>query len=241
MVERDDSMAKDENIKEEKKDRKLLFNRQVNYMIIQKLWRYIDRKYPNIYKGESLYERVGIQPNAYSRILTANTYQYVNLGKMWGFQNSKLKLFGLSKEIMTGKERIEIDDITIEDWKNYLEDRYGYDFDGKPIEKKEEHIRKSDMAYFNKGIKQSFDKLKEDKKDSRDISKLYYYLKNNATIDEYIPDKEMKDLKAALLQINVNHIEDCESTLRNEVKELLETKLHDTTIILEYMSLKGKK
>ncbi|MBU5332730.1 hypothetical protein KQI61_10995 [Anaerocolumna aminovalerica] len=66
-------------------------------------------------------------------------------------------------------------------------------------------------------------------------------MKNNATIDEYIPDKEMKELKTALLQINVNHIEDCESTLRNEVKELLETKLHDTTIILDYMKLKNKK
>ncbi|MBU5334308.1 hypothetical protein KQI61_19185 [Anaerocolumna aminovalerica] len=169
-------MAKDENkeekikekkIKEEKKDRALLFNRQVNYMIIQKLWKYIGRKYPNIYKGESLYERIGIKPNAYSRILKANTYQYVNLKKIWEFQNSKLKLFGLSEKIMTGEERIEIEDITIEDWKNYIEDRYGYDFDGEPVDKKEKYIRKSDMAYFNKCIEKSFDKLREDKKDSR--------------------------------------------------------------------------
>lgn len=212
---------------------KILFNRQVNYIIIQKLWKYLERKYPGFNNGETLYDRLDITANMYSRILTANTYQRVDLDKKWKVQNSKLKRIGLSEEIMTGREMLIIDDITKDDWVSYIRYRYDKDIDGN-----DEYIRKSYMAYFNRKIASLFATLVEDKKAEKDISKLYYFLKNNVSVNEYIPDREMNELRNALLQIKIEHIKDCETKIRQEVKELLVKRLHEVTIIMEYIELK---
>ena len=50
----------------------ILRNRQVNYLIIEKLW-----EHHNKGKGkDEFYEMIGIDKNAYTRIRTADTYTF---------------------------------------------------------------------------------------------------------------------------------------------------------------------
>ena len=83
------------------------FNSQVNYIIIEKLWKYM-HPHEDI---QNLYELLDINKNAYSRIRTAKEYQCVNLENRWNRKNSPISLMGLSKEIMTGQVMMEIDGI----------------------------------------------------------------------------------------------------------------------------------
>lgn len=98
-------------------DKEILFNRRVNYLIIERLWKY---KKKDI---EDLYALLKINKNMYTRIRKASAYSVVNLEKLWNQKESGLKKLGLSKEIMTGEKMIEIEGIKRKHWKEYWENR----------------------------------------------------------------------------------------------------------------------
>ena len=90
----------------------VLFNRQVNYLIIEKLWEFLNKGADK----KKFYDLMGVNKNAYCRIRTADTYNLVDLERRWDEKNSALKKIGLSREIMVGIEQIEIRDISQKDW-----------------------------------------------------------------------------------------------------------------------------
>lgn len=203
----------------------ILFNRQVNYMTIERVWKIIQKD-----KGISeLYELLGLNQNVYSRIRQADEYNYVDLESRWGYKTSRLQVIGLSKEIMIGLKMIEIPDIEKSDWEDYIGIRY-----------EEEHnkSRSSDMAYYNRKINSALEKIKADKLDKSDIGKLVYFCTYLEKSDDgVVTDKEMYDLKNCLSVITNEKMKQCKSELRIEVFSMLEDIYNRMDIIIKYDAL----
>lgn len=209
----------------EKVAEEVLFNRQVNYLIIEKMWEYLNRGKDK----HELYNLIGINKNMYYRIRTADTYNCVNLDRRWDYENSSLRKTGLSKEIMTGLEMIEIEGITKENWEEYINFRYK--------DKEQSSYRTSAMQLMNRKLKDTFAGLKADKKDKRDIGKLFYFFKYGRAVTLDISDTEMIDLKESLSHVSVENMKVCDKSLRKEVYELLKEKYRQLDIIIKYESL----
>lgn len=204
----------------------VLFNRQVNYLIIEKMWMYLN-------KGEDkqkLYELLDINKNMYTRIRTADVYNKVDLEGRWERKNSPLRKLGLSKEIMIGLEMIEIEGITKSDWEKYIRLRYESD-------DKEDYSRKSNLQSMNRKLKDTFAGLEADKKDKRDIGKLFYFFKYGRAVTLDMPDAEMVDLRDSLKHVNIENMKVCDKDLRKEVYESLKEKYRQLDIILKYEAL----
>lgn len=204
-------------------DKEILFNRQVNYLIIEKLWKY---KHKNI---DDLYTLLGINANIYSRIRKPNEYNTVNLENYWKRKESGLKKLGLSEEIMTGKKMIEINDIKKEEWEEYLKCRYG---------EKTEIGRNSNMASFDRKIKNAFGKLSVNESVKEDIDRLYFFVTYDRPVDLGIRDSEMRDLVTSLKRINIQKIKVCDSELREEVCGLLKERYEQVNAVIQYNNLK---
>lgn len=207
-------------IVKEKVAEEVLFNRQVNYLIIEKMWEYLNKGKDK----QELYNLIGINKNMYYRIRTADTYNCVNLDRRWDYENSSLRKTGLSKEIMTGLEMIEIDGITKENWEEYINFRYK--------DKEQSSYRTSAMQLMNRKLKDTFAGLKVDKKDKRDISKLFYFFKYGRAVTLDISDTEMIDLKESLSHVSVENMKVCDKFLRKEIYELLKEKYRQLDIII---------
>ncbi|MDY2699114.1 MAG: hypothetical protein SOV61_06165 [Lachnospiraceae bacterium] len=212
-------------IVKEKVAEEVLFNRQVNYLIIEKMWEYLNKGKDK----QELYNLIGINKNMYYRIRTADTYNCVNLDRRWDYENSSLRKTGLSKEIMTGLEMIEIEGITKENWEEYINFRYK--------DKEQSSYRTSAMQLMNRKLKDTFAGLKADKKDKRDIGKLFYFFKYGRAVTLDISDTEMIDLKESLSYVSVENMKVCDKSLRKEVYELLKEKYRQLDIIIKYESL----
>lgn len=202
-------------------DKEIQFNRQVNYLIIEKLWKY---KHKNI---DDLYTLLGINANIYSRIRKPNEYNTVNLEKYWK-EKSGLKKLGLSEEIMTGKKMMEINDIKREEWAEYLKYRYG--------EKKEKN-RNSQMVSFDRKIKEAFGKLSVNEPIKGEIDKLYYFVTYDRPFDLGTRDIEMKDLLTSLNRIDIQKVKVCDKKLREEVCELLKERYEQVNAVIQYNNL----
>lgn len=209
----------------EKLPQEILFNRQVNYLIIEKMWEYMNKGKDK----QELYNLLGLNKNVYSRIRKADNYNIVNLEKRWENKNSKLRNLGLSKEIMTGRERIEVDGITEEDWRNYLKYRYE--------DKEMDSYRTSAMQEVNKKLKEAFARLQADKKDKRDIGKLFYYFKYGRAVTLDVQDAEMIDLRDSLNHVSFENMKECDRALQKEVYDILKEKFRQLDIIIQYEQL----
>lgn len=210
---------------EEKISAEILLNRQINYIIIEKMWEYFN-------KGEdkqSFYELLGIPKNTYSRIRTADTYNTANLEARWAHKNSPLHKLGLSKEIMTGLEQIQVDGITKEDWEEYLRFRYK---DTEPGS-----FRTSQMQSVNKKLKNAFDMLSADKRDRRAVGQLFYYFTYGRAAYLDLPDAEMIDLRDSLKHVSIENMKTCDKKLRREIYDILKEKYRQLDIILKYEGL----
>lgn len=203
----------------------VLFNRQVNYLIIEKFWEYHNKGADK----QELYELLGIKKNDYSRIRTANTYNCVNLEKRWEKKDSGLRKVGLSKEIMTGLKLIETEGISLQEWKDYINYRY--------VDKKESDKRTTAMQTLNRNLKKLFDGLEVDKKTTNDIGKLYYFIIYGRAVELDIPDAEMIDLMDSLEKVTIEKMKVCDKELRQKVYETLNKKCKQLGVIVNYEKL----
>lgn len=209
----------------EEENKKILFNRQVNYMTIERVWK-IKQKDKGI---SELYELLGLNQNVYSRIRQADEYNYVDLESRWGYKTSRLQVIGLSKEIMIGLKMIEIPDIEKRDWEEYIDTRYGLG---------SETNRNSNMAYYNRKINNAIKKIEADKMDKSDIGKLVYFCTYLTKSDnKAMPDKEMNDLKSSLECVTIEKIKQCNAELREEVLSMMEDIYNKISIIVKYSKL----
>lgn len=204
---------------------KVLFNRQVNYLLIEKMWEYVHKNEDK----EKLYKLLGLDKNIYSRIRTADTYYYVDLEKRWETKNSPLRKIGLSKEIMVGYEPIETEDISLEEWEEYINYRY--------VDRESNYLRSYSMQCFNKKLKLMFDKLEPDKKTKSDVVKLFYFIKYGRAVSLDMPDAEMVDLRDSLKNVTINKMKVCDKILRKEVYETLREKYRQLDVIIKYENL----
>lgn len=203
----------------------ILFNRQVNYCIIEKLWELHNKGIDKTV----LYDLLGISDNVYSRIRKADSYYIVDLEKYWDRKDCNLKVLGLSKEVMTGMEMIEIAGIEKSDWEEYFTVRYGED--------KNSFYRNSVMQNMNRKLKKVFNGLRVDKNCKSEISKLLYFCVHGRASDLDIGDVEMRDLVDCLKNITTEKMKVCDITLRKEVYDLLVEKAKLLEIIISYDNL----
>lgn len=207
------------------KSPEVLFNRQVNYLLIEKMWEYFHKNEDK----EKLYKLLGLDKNIYSRIRTADTYFCVDLEKRWETKNSPLRKIGLSKEIMVGYEPIETEDISLVEWEEYINYRY--------VDRESNYLRSYSMQCFNKKLKQMFDKLEPDKKTKSDVVKLFYFFKYGRAVTLDMPDAEMVDLRDSLKNVTIDKMKVCDKILRKEVYETLREKYRQLDVIIKYENL----
>lgn len=204
----------------------ILFNRQINYLLIEKMWEYHNKGVDK----QDLYELLDIDKNSYSRIRTADTYNCVDLERRWEKKNSKLRKLGLSKEIMTGINPIKTGSITLADWREYINYRY--------VDTEQSAKRTSAMQMFNRNLKTLFDGLEIDKKTTSDIEILYYFIIYGRAVVLDIPDAEMVDLRDSLKNVTIEKMKVCDKELRKEVYKALKEKYRQLDIIINYEKLK---
>lgn len=203
----------------------VLFNRQVNYLIIEKLWEFLNKGADK----KKFYDLMGVNKNAYCRIRTADTYNLVDLERRWDEKNSALKKIGLSREIMVGIEQIEIRDISQKDWGEYIKYRYE--------DKKPSSYRTTVMQNINRKLKFTFENMKADKKDKSDIGKILYYFTYGRASDADMPDRELIDLRDSLKMVSVDKMKVCDKSLQKEVYELLKERYRQLDVIIKYDEL----
>lgn len=222
----------------------IIVTRQINYIILEKLWTYVNKKASVI----ELYDILGLKENAYSMIRSGNTIRYVNLEnrakwkmssdneesdskddsdnrKKSGPKKGHLLKLGLSMEVMTGKEMIEVNGITREDWEEYLKQRY-------EMEKSPERTKV--MREMTKKLHLAFSELEVDKKNRKPIDIAFYYYKRRHVPSDSIEDRELKDLQEVLKKITPEMIQECNSELRKEIFNEVKEKYKWLDIMIKY-------
>lgn len=224
-------MKEEESIKSEK-----AINRQINYIILESLWRYLNKDAPK----QELYDLLGLTKNAYSIIRTGKPKdRYTNLAKRadWkqeydtGEESSDsakghLLRLGLSKEVMTGEELIEVNGITREDWENYIRLRYET---GSDTSERQKTIR--DMR---RKMYRAFSKLQVEKKNRKPIDIAYFYFKCGYAPSDNIKDAELRELQELLKKIKPEMIRVCDSELRKALFDEMKEKCQWLDIMLQY-------
>lgn len=213
--------------------------KQINYIILENLWRYVNKSAPIT----DLYDLLGLTPNAYSYIRKGDTSRYWNLkiraeksvnnsndesaGEKikQGTKKGHLLILGLSQNVMTGIEMIEVNGIAREDWVDYLKQRYESD-------KTQERAKA--MREMTKKLHLAFSELRVDKKDRKPIDIAYYYFKRGYVPSDSVKDKEMKDLQEVLRKIKPEMISECEPGLRKEIFNELKEKYKWMDIMIKY-------
>lgn len=207
--------------------KEVLFNRQVNYLLINKLWKFLNPQK----EISELYNMLGIKPNYYSRIITADTYNIPNLDTKWK-ENSinGLHVLGLPKAYMVGNKMIELQGIDLADWEDYISARY--DKDNK---------QRSSWAMddFNKKLIKAFKELENRGLNGTSqvpIDMLYYFFKTKTKGGGQSKDIEIVNLKKSLTMIQVAHWKACDETLLHEVVTKLRSQLEVAEVIEKYNS-----
>ena len=208
-----------------------LFNCQVNYLIIDKLWSYC-------YKSKNkLYDELDITGNQYTKIRSGNV-SLSYLETKWNKKNSPLQKVGLSKEIMLGYSMLTVEGIKLKDWEDYIEIRYR---DAKKKESEtedEKRHRKNKMRQFDTKLNKAFYELNDDRAPKSNIEKLSYFIKHGVASDSTIVDREMKEHYRALEQINTKQIKECDNILREQINKKLKEISYKMDIITAYKKLK---
>ena len=204
------------------------FNCQVNYMIIEKMWEVFNKGKSK----ENLYRMLKMTKNQYSGIRKGDKQCINKLEDMWNRDNSALHIFGLSKEIMTGRKIIDTETKGIaskKSWEEYLRLRYNAN--------EKDYLRTENMQDFTRTLRKRFSRLKVDTSGSSDIAILHYYFTHNHSIIHDLPDAEMRELYDALKKVNVKNMKYCKPDLRKAVYEELKEKYERLDTIIRYQEL----
>lgn len=208
-----------ENIVQKKTDEKIR-NKQINYIIIEKLWTHVTEK-----PKSELYKKLGINKNTYSKIRQGKTHHYSTREK---YARSNLSSLGLPVDIMTGEQIIEIEGLTVQIWDEYLEYR----------NKKETSPQKTKiLSTMNQRLKEAFQKLTPNKKNKQPLDILYLYFKENKLLNIDISDREMRDLYDSLSKITLEMIINCEGKLQKDVFDEIREKYEWMDTVIKYGKL----
>lgn len=196
-------------------------NLQINYIIMEKLWRFLGNK------PEDWYWKLDITQNKYSEIRTGQYPPTQYLKKKWDEKESPLQKTGLPREIMLGEKMLEIRGVSEKEWSDYLKCRY----------ESTNKDRKTKMRTHNDKLKKAFSELTDDVTPRSNIQKLFYFMKRGVASSINIPDREMKELQEALKRVRVGHIKACNSQLRKDIERQMETVLRQIATVVAYENL----
>lgn len=103
------------------KDPKHVLNRQINYTITRRLWKYIKSSVESENPKDDLYKVFPFTRNAYTLLVPGNTYQTPKINKT---RRRKLEETGISVEVFTGEVVLTLTNITRDEWDTYFKCRY---------------------------------------------------------------------------------------------------------------------
>jgi len=157
------------------KDPRYVLNRQINYTIIRKLWKYIKGSVESENPRDDLYSVFPFKRNAYTFLVSGNTYQTPRINKT---RRIILENTGVSIEVFTGEVDLALTSIPRDKWALYFKCRYPYG----ELEKHLLECRDDIIREVNSNLLNEFQSIKAYSHDS-DIFKLYYYIYNGKKYD----------------------------------------------------------
>jgi len=207
-----------------------VFNRRVNFFILNRIWLSIYGK-----KGKSvedLYDEIGITRNLYSKILSGYDYSGKKLDQKW---NTVMSIMGDRLErVMKGYERVELGEITEQDWKDYFSARYNELEGDKGLSKSERRYR---MNGFNGTLNKELGKLHGMTNSPADL--MYYFCKyGQAKEVERSPYFRVAELKNLLPNLTFEQWLSAPPSLRKELLLLLRKQVDMVNTIEAYQHYK---
>jgi len=165
------------------KDPTHVLNRQINYTIIRKLWKYIKGSVESENQKDNLYTVFPFTRNAYTLLVSGNTYQTPKINKT---RRRKLEETGVSVAVFTGEVMLTLTSITRDEWDIYFKCRYpdpeSKDSNTDSKQKYKSYNKDDTLREMNNRLLNEFKSIKKYQHDS-DIFKLYYYICNGIKYD----------------------------------------------------------
>lgn len=206
--------------------------RQINYTIIRKLWKYIKSCVQSDNPKDDLYSVLPFTRNIYTHLVNGNEDNTPTISKT---RKAKLLETGLPIEVFTGEKQIELDGITLEQWKEYFKYRYTMMNNGA-----DKYKRDGVMNDLNKKLNHQFETIRKYPYES-DIFKLYYFIETGEKLKGDHNKLMISNCLNELSKFSINQWELLETQELEKCKKLIEEQLHTIKTLYDYRTLKNKK
>jgi len=205
----------------------ILFNCQVNYYIINGIWKYVQRQaggnnQPGV---KDLYKKIGLTGRIYSGILTEKN---INLERKW----NSLKVMNVPKEYMMGEKMIPLKGIEEKEWRTYFEYK-DKKHRGEKLPAEEEMERQGKMRNFRAIFNASIRTLTGETEEPADL--IYFYCKENRPKTMKVSiEVKAKKLIELLNELTAPDWVKCSDEIRKEVLGHLKKQYEMVKIIEQY-------
>lgn len=213
------------------KDAQHILNRQINYTIIRRLWKYIKGTVDSNYPQDNLYNVLPFTRNAYTLLVTGSTYQTPNINKT---RKRKLEETGVSLEVFTGDVVLTLTSITREEWALYFKYKYPDDNFQYKESAKDDALRELNNRLLNE-----FKSIKTYQHDS-DIFKLHYYICNGKKYDGDEARYVLKDCMELFAGLSFDQWNLLNDTQLEKCEEIIEQQLKMVKTLHAYKKYKNK-
>lgn len=156
------------------KDSKHVLNRQINYTIIRRLWKYIKGSVESDDPRDNLYSVFPFTRNSYTLLVSGNIDQIPKINKT---RRRKLEETGVSIDVFTGDIELTLSNIKTSDWENYFKHRYPDEYSNHSTLDRDDTLRKMNYKLINE-----FKTIRKYSHDSN-FFKLYYFISNGKKYD----------------------------------------------------------
>lgn len=213
------------------RDAQHIFNRQINYTIIRRLWKFIKGSVESIHPQDNLYDVLPFTRNAYTLLVTGSTYQTPNINQT---RKRKLEETGVSIEVFTGDVVLTLTSITREEWALYFKYRYpdgNFQF---------EEFQKNDaLRNMNTRLLSEFQSIQKYQHDS-DIFKLYYYICNGKKYDGDEARYVLEDCIDIFSRLSFEQWDLLNEIQLEKYEEIIEKQLNMVKTLHSYKKYKGE-
>lgn len=223
------------------------FNRQINYLVMRKMWQTIRHRAKKGSHGQTIYDVFHLSRERYTRIIRG---QNIRLS-----ENELRRLVaetGVRKEIFEGKDHFRFEAITEKDWQRLFHLRNMDDIEervkgekgedeGKKRIKSERKKRLEDIRNYEKNL---YEQMKQSDIDLLKNPDLYYfavYLKSGKPATNTDMETDLREKVQLLNSVSLIQLERCGLTVLQEYFQVLEKQIDITGTLLRYMKLKQQE
>lgn len=208
-----------ENEKREQLEREYSFNRQINFLVMRKLWQIIRGRAP---RGatETIYTDFDMSRARYTRAVDGDRIRFSKKE----LEHLVLKT-GLRSDIFEGRTHFQFRDISDKDWKKLFELRGNKDAGYKG---QEDYV---------------FSLIQEEKinpVENPDFYRFVVYLKQGVSATDINVEQKLQKLIVDMNAIKFHQLERCGADILKEYLNILRQQMDATGTLVHYMELKQK-